>query len=47
MGLAFQMQGFREKQRRGRGDKLMNDDCPPVPGDGTLALFVLFPAAPA
>ena len=25
----------------------MNGDCPPLPGEGTLALFVLFPAAPA
>lgn len=40
------MQGFREKQRRGRGDRLMNGGCPPVLGDGMLALFVLFPATP-
>lgn len=37
------MQGFREKQGRDGGGKLMNGGCLPVSGDGTLALFVLFP----
>lgn len=40
------MQGFREKQGRDGGGKLMNGGCPPVSGDGTLALFVFLPAAP-